>query len=341
MLCPYSSVRINPITGKKQLTPCGKCIPCRVAWRLPWEYRLYYELRSWNYQGSFVTMTYSNDKYDVNLGLNYNHVRNFFHDLRKRGFNFRYFVTGEYGEQTARCHWHALLFGIPCSARYEIFKSWEKWCYYPEFVASPITQGRIRYTLKYMDKESVSVDFENETKVHKFEFLLNSCLLKHSEYGWLRPRSYCSKGLGSANFNSRFLELYNHGYFSEGSTIHKPSKYQLDSISRNDVLFQIFCRSKFKERSFYYNQALKSNNYDEVLLQKNSFVDAQNMIKLTNLKEIQQGNHIKPVTDLDFFKSFTDFKLNFDSDFKKEVKRVSSLSWKNVNNDLARLALSC
>ena len=71
MLCPFLKVRENPITHKLITTSCNKCVVCRVNYRLPWEYRLYYELRKNDYCGSFVTMTYSDDKYDVNLGLNY------------------------------------------------------------------------------------------------------------------------------------------------------------------------------------------------------------------------------------------------------------------------------
>lgn len=66
---------------------------------------------------SFVTLTYSDEHYPPDGGLDYRHVQLFFKRLRLAVGAFRFFVAGEYGEETGRCHWHALLFGVHFSDR--------------------------------------------------------------------------------------------------------------------------------------------------------------------------------------------------------------------------------
>lgn len=67
-------------------------------------------------QSSFVTLTYDDAHIPQGGTLHYPDVQRFFYRLRdflKRNGRprFRYFVCGEYGEQTFRPHYHALLFG--------------------------------------------------------------------------------------------------------------------------------------------------------------------------------------------------------------------------------------
>lgn len=338
MLCPYSSVRVNPISQKNILTPCGKCIVCRVNYRLPWEYRLYQELRNNDYTGSFVTMTYSDDKYNVNFGLNYQHIKTYYDELRKEGLHFKYFTVGEYGEQSARCHWHSLMFGIPINAKPLLFKYWSKWCYEPNFIVSPITTSRIRYCLKYLDKEACSVsNWEENSKVYQFEFLLDSCKLMYNERGFQRPRSYCSKGLGKTNYIDNFKSLYSFGAFRSGSHFYKPSKYQIDCLSRSDLFFQSR-RENFKDESVYF-QNLKSMYKTDYEVNKQEMFKSINFLKNQQLLDIQQGNHVKFVIDSDFIKPQFNYEYNFNEDSIKKLKQ-SCFNRQSVIKDLAILASS-
>lgn len=58
---------------------------------------------------SFVTLTYDQDHFDPSL--NYRDFQKFMYRLRTRVGPTRFYMCGEYGEQTQRPHFHALLFG--------------------------------------------------------------------------------------------------------------------------------------------------------------------------------------------------------------------------------------
>lgn len=97
--------------------PCRKCVGCRLDYARDWANRMLLEYQTTK-RAVFVTLTY-NDlslpksaygiptlcKRDVQLWLK---------RLRKHfaGTQIRYFASGEYGDQTHRPHYHAILFGI-------------------------------------------------------------------------------------------------------------------------------------------------------------------------------------------------------------------------------------
>lgn len=62
----------------------------------------------------FITLTYSDTFVPINTGLNPLHTQNFLKRLRKHHEPnaLRFFLCGEYGEETNRPHYHAILFGI-------------------------------------------------------------------------------------------------------------------------------------------------------------------------------------------------------------------------------------
>lgn len=138
----YKSKFLNPETGKNVIRfnladpdpskwepvmlPCGQCIGCRIDYSRQWANRCMLELQSHD-SAFFCTFTYDDD-----------HVpRSFYPDpdtgeaipsltLSKRDFQLlmkrirkrfpddriRFFACGEYGSQTFRPHYHAILFGL-------------------------------------------------------------------------------------------------------------------------------------------------------------------------------------------------------------------------------------
>lgn len=106
--------------------PCGQCIGCRIDYSRQWANRCLLEL-SYHDSAWFCTFTYDDD-----------HVpRTYYPDpetgeaipaltLRKRDFQLlmkrirkkfegdkiRFFMSGEYGSETFRPHYHAILFGL-------------------------------------------------------------------------------------------------------------------------------------------------------------------------------------------------------------------------------------
>lgn len=126
------------------LIPCGKCIGCRIRARQDWATRLELEARAYKGRAWFITLTYRDDTIPTlvrNTGeiieggtpiwshsadepeqvntLLMDDMTKFWKRLRKyqstepdMGKELRYFYCGEYGEQTARPHYHAIIFGL-------------------------------------------------------------------------------------------------------------------------------------------------------------------------------------------------------------------------------------
>ena len=104
--------------------PCGHCIGCRQAQSKEWANRLMMEMQ-YHDSAYFCTLTYDNDHihiaYDEETGLATGlftlckrDVQLFIKLLRRHFPNdkIRYYLAGEYGDTTARPHYHAIIFGL-------------------------------------------------------------------------------------------------------------------------------------------------------------------------------------------------------------------------------------
>lgn len=170
----------KPVILKTGLTvPCGKCLACRIQKRREWTLRCLHELISSNHEAMFVTLTYSDDHLPEHQSLCKEHLRNFFKRLRKtlakNQIKIRYFACGEYGDQTQRPHYHAIIFGLPfnnTSKKY-IMQSWP----YCDWNISHIRNGSfgvaeqdsIRYVCQYIDKKFTGVLAKQEYEYKKRE----------------------------------------------------------------------------------------------------------------------------------------------------------------------------
>lgn len=90
---------------------CGQCIHCRLNYARSWALRAQHEALSHEHS-SFLTLTYDEEHVPEDGGLRKRDVQLFLKRLRKALPNkIRYLYCGEYGERTARPHYHMLLFG--------------------------------------------------------------------------------------------------------------------------------------------------------------------------------------------------------------------------------------
>lgn len=91
--------------------PCGQCIGCRLEKSRQWAVRCVHEASLYE-DNCFITLTYRDDKIPYNGGLKVRHFQNFMKYLRKlyAPKTIRFFHCGEYGDQTDRPHYHALIF---------------------------------------------------------------------------------------------------------------------------------------------------------------------------------------------------------------------------------------
>lgn len=116
-----------------QAFPCRKCLPCLQQRARTWSSRIVLEAAMYT-DNAFVTLTYD----DANLifsnenghpTLVPKHVQDWLKRLRKRiaPIRVRYFLVGEYGDESLRPHYHAALFGLP-TCRYGETRGWKDQC---------------------------------------------------------------------------------------------------------------------------------------------------------------------------------------------------------------------
>lgn len=96
--------------------PCGKCFYCLQKKRGYWLSRMEYEARK-SVSAHFVTLTYDDEHlpYDEfgNPMVSKRDLQLFFKRLRKNtGSKIKYFAVAEYGPQTNRPHYHAIIFNL-------------------------------------------------------------------------------------------------------------------------------------------------------------------------------------------------------------------------------------
>lgn len=91
---------------------CGRCIGCRIDHSQMWAARCMHEAKLHD-ENSFITLTYDTDHLPAGGSLVKEDFQAFIKSLRKHlgQKKLRYFHCGEYGENLARPHYHALLFG--------------------------------------------------------------------------------------------------------------------------------------------------------------------------------------------------------------------------------------
>lgn len=161
-ISPMSIQRPNGSGSRDRLTvPCGKCPSCLQNKRTGWAFRLSQELKEAK-SAKFITLTYdeknnsgSLSKIDVQLFL-----KRFRAVCKKvdQSYNLRYYLTGEYGSNTFRPHYHALIFNIPENDEIKLYeminKSWQKGSSY----IGQVTPASIMYVAKYLLKGSVTPD---------------------------------------------------------------------------------------------------------------------------------------------------------------------------------------
>lgn len=138
--------------GEPVKVACGDCLACRINKKTFWQNRIAYDVMAAARKGfgsSFVCLSYDDENNPLNVQKDeavrfVKRIRkNLGHDLK-----ISHFTIGEYGDQGQRPHYHSIMIGLDSDvARHYVRKSWKK-----GFVtAEPVTSGRIRYVVDYLD----------------------------------------------------------------------------------------------------------------------------------------------------------------------------------------------
>lgn len=156
--------------------PCGRCIGCRLGRAQSWAIRCSHEAQLYPVN-TFVTLTYDDAHLPAHESLHYPDYQSFMRRLRKRYAGvasvdgerpIRFFCAGEYGGQTARPHYHALLFNF-------VFEDAQKWGkgtsrsasleeLWPlgSAVIAPVTPASVAYVARYALKKAYGASGESE-----------------------------------------------------------------------------------------------------------------------------------------------------------------------------------
>lgn len=151
--------------------PCGQCAYCRMQKAREWANRLMLELQ-YHQEAWFVTLTFDDEHIDAQCGPNHSlqkkHLQKFMKDLRERVYpdKLRFYGIGEYGSQTARPHYHLILFGLHLASSDRHFYKLSELGYayensdlicsvwpYGFNVVAPVTWESCCYTARYMMKK--------------------------------------------------------------------------------------------------------------------------------------------------------------------------------------------
>lgn len=139
--------------------PCGKCLACRIAKRTEWSVRMLHELE-FHEDAIFLTLTYDDENIPEYQSLKKTDLQKFYKRLRKNisPRKIRHFSCGEYGDQTDRPHYHAIIFGMSLNNadKQSVIDSWDKCDWSPIRIKKSFGLAEpdsINYVAQYIDKK--------------------------------------------------------------------------------------------------------------------------------------------------------------------------------------------
>lgn len=269
----------SPITLTKNLdpiqypdgiqVPCGKCLGCRIKKRTEWTTRNYHERSSWS-DSMFLTLTYSEEHipYSEKTGyttLKKTDLQKFFKRLRKNYNNpIKYFACGEYGGESERAHYHAIIFGLSNlkkEHRDVVKYSWPFCDWNNNIIAGnsfgDCTAHSIRYVAKYIEKLYSGQKAEEEYKEKDREATF----------------SLKSQGLGLKYALENSQQLHTNKYTTiNGVPVSLPRYYinklqiDIDEVKENRIFKEREIIKMYTDLELSYAEAYKSLDAMEMLM---------------------------------------------------------------------------
>lgn len=144
-------------TGRiTRVVPCGKCYECLKRRSNGWVLRLEEEMKV-SSSCAFITYTYSDDHLPISPNgipsLDKRDFQLYMKRLRKEvGTGIKYYACGEYGSNTHRPHYHAIMFNLPLrwTAQNDLTEStWQK----GNTMVAPGGKLTFKYVTKYILKK--------------------------------------------------------------------------------------------------------------------------------------------------------------------------------------------
>lgn len=230
-MTPFSQKQEN---GSQMPVPCGECPQCRKRHINSWSFRLYQQLKA-SREAHFLTLTYDDKHIPFSPGLlpslDKTHMQLFIKRLRKahpKENRLKYYGVGEYGNQSARPHYHILLFDGDI---HKIDPAWQM----GNIHYGQVSGASIAYTLKYVTK----------TKLQR----LGAWIYGDADDDRQPPKSLMSKGIGKNYLTKDMVnwhkkDVLNRAYCNiEGGKKISMPRYYKDKIyewwERNMIAEQV------------------------------------------------------------------------------------------------------
>lgn len=240
-----SFVEKGDITGDIKL-PCGQCIGCRIDRARDWSLRITHEAKLHG-SNQFATLTYDEANLPTPPSLSYPDFQLFAKRLRKACGPFRFFMCGEYGTQSDRPHYHAILFGIDFPDK----KRWGGSDQMPTFTSDQLTRiwGKGMTVIGAVTPQSANY-------VARYNLKKITGKLAETHYRWTDPETgeqhqltpeFCNMsrrpGIGAAWYEKFHTDVHTHDYVvNDGAKnpvpryydklADKAGKYEVDVIKQ-------------------------------------------------------------------------------------------------------------
>lgn len=150
------------VEGEIFEVPCGNCVACKITRAREWTLRILHEM-SYHRGSVFLTLTYADEHLPPNETLQKNEFQKFVKRLRKAlgVARIKYFACGEYGEESERPHYHAIILGWKPDIKETVYHGpnsvssnfIEKLWKYGNNTVGSVTRESIGYTVGYIAKK--------------------------------------------------------------------------------------------------------------------------------------------------------------------------------------------
>ena len=268
----------GPDTGRMMAVPCGQCIGCRLDRSRDWAVRCYHESQL-HKENCFLTLTYNDECLPYDGSLNVKHFQDFMKRLRKAVYPrmIRFFHCGEYGSQTFRPHYHAVLFGLDFDDKYlwaerngyKVFRSEfleSKW----EFGNSELgtcTFESAGYCARYLTKKVTG----RKAEEHYERVIPETGEVVHlqPEYTTMSRRP----GLGSGWFDKYWRDIYPADYVVVNSVKFPIPRYYDRLLESVDV--ELYRQVKERRMEQMMTDAAYLENLDKRLVPREKVKQAQ------------------------------------------------------------------
>lgn len=305
--------------------PCGKCLNCLKKRISGWSFRLMMEEKR-SSSAYFITFTYDTDSVPISkngfMELRKSDVQRFFKRLRKnhdydngcdsiRGKDtqsIRYFAVGEYGGNTRRPHYHAIIYNADLSKligerdakfvkmgkllldgeRPYYCDAWTKKekgkprKYIGHITVGKVSEASVGYTLKYMQKPAWRPMHRNDDRTPQFSLMskrLGSNYLNEAMIKWhmedVNERMYCNLKGGQKIGMPRYYKDKIYGATNivdreTGEVIPNPLRQQLNQYNKLKVEKKELEQKQKEGNKYYRNRLEKAEALDKRLINESS-----------------------------------------------------------------------